>query len=55
MITKAKPTEREKIMDGLVNYTTGKNYKQTRQRAFLAGIKFYKEKILKNENQFRNH
>lgn len=47
-VTKIKntPTEREKIMQGMVQYTTGKEYKQAASRGFLAGVKFYKEQIL---------
>ena len=46
-ISKDQDTEREKIMKGMMHYVEGKDYKQAASRAFLAGIKFYKEEILK--------
>lgn len=49
MIKKATnlPTERELLLNAVVQYTQGKEYKQAASRAFLAGARFYKEEIIK--------
>lgn len=46
MIKKVKPTEKETVMNGMMQYANGKPHVQLVSRAFLAGVKFYKEQVL---------
>lgn len=43
----AKELEREKTMNAIMDFTHGKQHKEALRRGFMAGIKFYKDELLK--------